>query len=369
MLVISHKPCWRDDKHLVTTGGFPRHISALRLVDPALTLAVPISPTTSDQPSSPLDSDLDFVDLGEVPPSNWRYLGKWCRLMVRLLRLVRSSHHVHVLGPSSVSLLAILAAWATLTPMSSRYCGVWGHGRSFAERTVQQLLAIHARFGGVVFATGVEPDVPVGNLRWIFSTSLWEHELVELAPDKDRELHTPVRLGCLQRLVSSKRTEIAIEAVQMLAATGLPITLVVMGDGPQRHELEALAQRRSASVEFTGQLRREAAVERLCTLDVLVFPSESEGFPKAVSEAQACGIAVVAATDSGLERIVNTAGVLADPTAESFARAIEQLIGDPERYRLASKAGIALAQRRSLETWAAIIADALGRPLATRSVT
>ncbi len=363
LLVISHKPCWRDGDQLRTTGGFPRHIAALCRLDADVTLAVPISAATPVELTSVLPPDLKFVDLGTLPPSSWRKTSDWLKLWIRLIGCIRTARKVHVLGPSSVSLLAIIAAWCTHTPLSARYCGVWDRGRSGAERAVIGLLKLHAYCGGVVFATGVAPNSTASKVRWIFSTSLWQDEIDRLAPPNPRVVHEPVRLGCVQRLVSSKRTDIAIKAVHRLNTSGVHASLVVIGDGPERQRLELLAQQLGLPVEFCGQMAREDAVSRLHQLDVLVFPSESEGFPKAVSEAQACGIPIVAADDSGLDAIIEDSGLLVSPTADSFASALTHLVSDDEPYQLASKAGVACAQQRSLERWAAIIGQAIGRPV------
>jgi len=83
------------------------------------------------------------------------------------------------------------------------------------------------------------------------------------------------------RLVPSKRVDLAIrEAARHRAA------LTVIGDGPLRAELEALASAFEPRARFTGQLPRDA--------HKLVHLSEAEGAPTVIREARALGVPVLA---------------------------------------------------------------------------
>ncbi|HWP01577.1 MAG TPA: glycosyltransferase family 1 protein [Methylococcus sp.] len=70
----------------------------------------------------------------------------------------------------------------------------------------------------------------------------------------------------------------------------LPGTRYVVGDGPQRAELQA----RYPEVRFTGFLTGERFACHLAAADVLVFPSRTDTFGLIALEALACGVAVAA---------------------------------------------------------------------------
>jgi glycosyltransferase involved in cell wall biosynthesis len=87
-----------------------------------------------------------------------------------------------------------------------------------------------------------------------------------------------------------KRPEFVIRAS---AAVGLP--LVIIGDGPQRAELERLAEslRASTTIRFEGQQPAERVADVLMSSQMLCVPSTSEGLANVYWEALACGTPIV----------------------------------------------------------------------------
>ncbi len=65
---------------------------------------------------------------------------------------------------------------------------------------------------------------------------------------------------------------------------------VLVGDGPQRHELE----KKYPDVEFVGYKFGKALVEQFQRADVFVFPSRTDTFGLVMLEAMACGTPVAA---------------------------------------------------------------------------
>jgi glycosyltransferase involved in cell wall biosynthesis len=91
------------------------------------------------------------------------------------------------------------------------------------------------------------------------------------------------------RLVQSKRVDLAIrEAARHRAA------LTVIGDGPLRAELEALASAFEPRARFTGQIPRGDALALIAEAHKLVHLSEAEGAPTVIREARALGVPVLA---------------------------------------------------------------------------
>jgi glycosyltransferase involved in cell wall biosynthesis len=94
-------------------------------------------------------------------------------------------------------------------------------------------------------------------------------------------------VGTLNKI---KRPEFAIRAA---AAVGLP--LVIVGDGPQRAELERLAEsvRDKTTIRFEGQQPAERIADILMSSQMLCVPSTSEGLANVYWEALACGTPIV----------------------------------------------------------------------------
>ncbi|HLX04375.1 MAG TPA: glycosyltransferase, partial [Candidatus Binatus sp.] len=134
-------------------------------------------------------------------------------------------------------------------------------------------------------------------------------------------------LLCVGNLVPEKGHDLAIEALSRLDGC----RLLVIGEGPQRPQLEMLAKRRgvTARVSFMRSMPQEALVDAYAAADVLVHPSLREGWPNVVLEALACGTPVVATLAGGIREIVRDAAsgiVVEDRSAESVAGAIDSLL-------------------------------------------
>jgi glycosyltransferase involved in cell wall biosynthesis len=89
------------------------------------------------------------------------------------------------------------------------------------------------------------------------------------------------------RLVPSKRVDRVIEHV---AAGRTAEVLVVVGDGPERERLEAMARQRGVLAWFTGLLPRDEALAWMGAANVLLHASSEEGCSTVLREAEALGV-------------------------------------------------------------------------------
>jgi len=101
---------------------------------------------------------------------------------------------------------------------------------------------------------------------------------------------------CASRLVRSKRIDKVIDYVASEPRDGAPRTLVVVGDGPRRPDLERLARRWGLHVEFLGVRSRRETLAWLAAADEVVHASEAEGLSTVVREAEHLGVAVTMLT-------------------------------------------------------------------------
>lgn len=139
----------------------------------------------------------------------------------------------------------------------------------------------------------------------------------------------PVSIGTVAGLRPEKNIARLIRAFADVRARRAA-RLIVVGDGPQRAELQALAQQLgvAADVEFTGYLKDPSA--RLVDFDLFALSSDTEQLPIALLEAMALGMPVVAT------RVGDVGDILSDvspdnlceaqdgPFAATLSRALEQ---------------------------------------------
>jgi glycosyltransferase involved in cell wall biosynthesis len=141
-----------------------------------------------------------------------------------------------------------------------------------------------------------------------------------------------VLVGFVGRLVPIKRVDLVLRAVATARAQGVPVRLMVVGDGPCRASLEELAKRLRISdiVCFLGYLPDSSAAA--AATDIAILGSDNEGTPVALIEAAAAGCPAVATAVGGVpDVVVPGTGVLV-PAGDhaALARALGKLARDPK---------------------------------------
>lgn len=140
------------------------------------------------------------------------------------------------------------------------------------------------------------------------------------------------------RLTRQKALGTALEALVRVPAA----SLLVIGEGPERAELEARSRALGLErrVEFTGGLPRDGVLAALARARAAVLSSDWENFPHAVVEALAVGTPVVATAVGGVPEVVRDGenGLLVPAgSPEALARALARLLEEPGlRGRLAA---------------------------------
>ncbi len=113
-----------------------------------------------------------------------------------------------------------------------------------------------------------------------------------------------VVVGCVANFLPVKRHDLLLDAFAPLAAEGLPVSLVLIGDGPLRPAIEL----RIRELGLSGVVRlhgSEPNPEPLYAgFDLVVQASEREGLPNALLEAGAAGRPMIATTAGGSGEIV-----------------------------------------------------------------
>jgi phosphatidylinositol alpha-mannosyltransferase len=148
------------------------------------------------------------------------------------------------------------------------------------------------------------------------------------------------------RLEPRKGVDHLIRAMAQVR-TGIPdVTLVIVGDGPERASLTALAAG-NTSVHFAGRVADDDLVAYLQSADVVCSPAlGGESFGIVLLEAMACGKPIVASRIEGYEALVGDAGCarLVPPgDAEALASELTTLLVSPEEGRRLGVAGGAAA--------------------------
>jgi glycosyltransferase involved in cell wall biosynthesis len=185
-------------------------------------------------------------------------------------------------------------------------------------------------------------------------------------------LHAPhegLAIGCVGRLVARKGLDNLLQALAL--NRGAPWHLTIVGDGPDRERLEALASelRLAARIRWTGGLPADQLTRLWPELDVLVQPSRAlpdwrEPNGHVLIEAMAHEVAVVGSDSGVIPEIIADAGAVI-PAGDVPALAAQLLrLADGGVRRALAAAGRARAMRlysddavaeRTLEFWKQLI--------------
>ena len=95
------------------------------------------------------------------------------------------------------------------------------------------------------------------------------------------------------RLIWQKGQWHLIRAIRKLVTEGIPLKLVILGEGYMRPQLEELIKEAGLEgvVSLPGFVNNP--YQFMAGADIVVFPSQTEGFSNAIVEALACGVPVV----------------------------------------------------------------------------
>lgn len=174
-----------------------------------------------------------------------------------------------------------------------------------------------------------------------FDGPFFEKPLTSDAQPLDRARRRAVRahlgmsgptFGFVGRLVREKGVDTFVDALARVPG----VRGLIVGDGPERQELEALASRLRVGdrIRFTGALSPGDATDAIGALDGLVLPSRtmpnwSEQFGRVLVEAMASGTPVIAAASGAIPEVIGDAGILVpEDRPYDLARAMHRLLDE-----------------------------------------
>jgi glycosyltransferase involved in cell wall biosynthesis len=152
-----------------------------------------------------------------------------------------------------------------------------------------------------------------------------------------------------------KGHEVAFEAVAQMRREWPALKLVVIGDGPDRERLTALAAPLGEGALLLGH--RDDVPDLLNAVDVLLHPTLMDAFPTVLLEGCAAGLPILASEVGGIPEIVGDGqnGLLlpAVPSTEAIVERLSRLLREPAlRARLGANARDRYEQEFSAQQWA-----------------
>jgi len=285
-------------------------------------------------------------------------------------REVRRAEVVHVRLPAGIAMVALAVLTLRRSPATRwfKYAGNWQppQGESITYRVQRWWLRRHLARGEVT-VNGQWPDQPA----WVHAFN--NPTLTRTEIERGREAARtkagapPLRLAFVGRVEREKGAGVAVDALGVLARSGLDVHLDVVGDGPLRAPLtnQVRAEGIADRVTFHGWLTRAEVEEVLAQAHALVLPSgASEGFPKVIAEAMAFGAVPVTSRVSSVGQVLDECGLdtAVDPVgADEVTAVLHRLTDDPAELARQRDLGLASVERFSYEHYLRAVADLLDR--------
>lgn len=144
-----------------------------------------------------------------------------------------------------------------------------------------------------------------------------------------------------------KGHDTVLHCLKQLIVKGYNVEVDFIGEGPgvERYKELAKTLEVSDSVHFTGRISDKATYMKYLTEhDALIFPSHSEGLPRVVIEAMACGLPCVASPVGGTPELIDDWCLVDYDDISGYVSTIIKLIDDPALYYNTSKKNILKAK-------------------------
>lgn len=219
--------------------------------------------------------------------------------------------------------------------------GLRGRYDALRRRTVQavdHLLPVSRNTGSLLEALGADPARITVVHNGTDPSRFYPEDVSELR----RSLGVEGRRIVLAvgRLIPRKGYDTTIQALPRVAEAVPDVLYLIVGDGPDRPRLEAMARDYGVAdrVRFLGSVPHEAIRPYYNLGDVYTLPARSEppsieGFPIVYMEANACGKPVIGARSAGIPDAVlhEQTGLLIEPgNADEMADALLRVLTDAE---------------------------------------
>lgn len=356
LTVVSHVVHFRHQGRLYAYGPYAREIEIWADLFHHVLIAAPLR--SGPPPLDALPFEHRNIAIAPQPETGGDTLARKLLqilylpvLLWTLARAMSSADAIHVRCPGNLGLLG-----AALAPLFSRrivakYAGQW-HGGDYVAPTFRlQRWLLSSRWWrrGIVTVYGAWPGQAAQIVP--FFTSMMTADQVDASQRAAarKMLAAPARLLYSGRLVPLKGIDVLLHATRLLRGE---VRLTILGDGPEKPRLQQLAATLgiAGSVSFPGAVPFAEVMRAYDDHHILVLASNSEGWPKAVTEAMCHGVVCIASDEGLLPWMLQNRGLTVPVNdAPRLAEAIESLIADPALYRDYSRNAAQWARGYSIE--------------------
>ena len=160
-----------------------------------------------------------------------------------------------------------------------------------------------------------------------------------------------INIVTVARLHNQKNPHRLLETALLAKKEGLKLKFHWLGNGPLRDEMETLTNENHLTewIEFYGF--KDNPYPYISQADMMVLPSDAEGFGLVLCEAMSLGIPVISTPTAGPKEILENDryGLITDFSPQSILEAVKRIINDRELKNQLIEAGKKRVEQFSVE--------------------
>jgi glycosyltransferase involved in cell wall biosynthesis len=345
LLIISHTPHYLEGNQFSGLGHTVREIDALATCFEKIVHIAPLH--LGEPPCFYRPYSTDNIRVRPILPSGGTgFLDKLfiLRCFPQYIKAIKEEAQmadvVHVRCPANISFAALLWLCLSKSPRFRwvKYAGSWNPTRKEpTSYTIQRWILRNNLHQGIV------------TVYSFYNPSLTSEERLAAVEIQSKEMLLPVRLLFVGRLEAAKGVREIIQIAKGLERHGIPFELDLIGDGPERTALTSQIHELNLApkIHFQGWQPRKDLDEFYKKAHFILLPSNSEGWPKVLSEAMAHGVVPLASQVGSIPQVLEITGAGFPIPATDISRytaSIIDLVEYPEKWKAFSSAGIRSAE-------------------------
>ncbi len=257
--------------------------------------------------------------------------------------------------PDSLAALQIAMARRVLAPRAKLMWHTWQNVNRPKSGYVRAITDFNLRQADAILCANQEAVEVLRQMNYTRPAPVIPPQGVDETIFHPLEPHAPheqFTIGFVGRFVPEKNIDLLLQAVQLLAQ---PMQILLVGNGPQRAQLEEQAQKIDAQIDFIEPVPLEQLTSLYQRLDVLVLPSRAtpvwkEQFGRVLIEAMACGVPVIGSNSGAIPEVIDGAGlVFPEGDAAALADCLRRLTASPELRSELARRGVVRVQTHYMQ--------------------
>ncbi|MBI5928562.1 MAG: glycosyltransferase [Chloroflexi bacterium] len=350
-MIVGHGATARELSILATLFDEVRHIGCLH-DEPA--------------PSSELPYNAPNIQLVPLPPTGGTTLREKLNILrttplyvSTILREIQKADVIHVRCPANIPLIAIILLTVVHHPTKRwvKYAGTWEPRKREALSYTFQRIWLNLNLPRSKVTVNGEWPNQSQHVYSFHNPCLTDEELIEGEKLGDlKQLATPLRLLFVGNMIKPKGIDRVLQVAIFLRDAGVNFQLDLIGEGKNQLEFQRSAQELGIEnwVKFHGGLPRPLLGEFYGKGHFILLLSDTEGWPKVLSEAMAYGVVPLAGNVGSIGHYLNKiqAGRFFTPTEiESFVKAIQYYLRYPAVWKEESGRAMSFASEFSYTSY------------------